>query len=93
MTPNWKLTLSATSICLPTRRIGGTDAYISSPKTKRTMSENLSENLISDEFVKQFTGSAAANGITVALGLLVLLKRLVLANAKATYIVHVLMWK
>jgi hypothetical protein len=41
------------------------------------MSENLSENLISDEFVKQFTGSAAANGITVAvLGLLVLLKRL-----------------
>ena len=49
------------------------------------MSENLSwladsgaaENLIGNEFVKQFTGSAAANGITVVvIGLLVLLKKL-----------------
>ncbi len=36
-----------------------------------------SESLISDEFLQQFTGSAAANGITIAvLGVLVLLKRL-----------------
>ena len=37
----------------------------------------MSESLISDDFVQQFTGSAAANGITIAVvGLLVLLKRL-----------------
>ncbi len=37
----------------------------------------MSESLISDEFLQQFTGSAAANGITIAvIGVLVLLKRL-----------------
>ncbi len=35
------------------------------------------EDLISDEFVKQFTGSAAANGITIVMvGLFIVLKRL-----------------
>ena len=37
----------------------------------------MSETLISGEFMKQLSGSAAANGITVAIiGLLMLLKRL-----------------
>ena len=56
-----------------------------SPRIKKKMSESLpmlagsdvSESLISNEFVKSFTSSAAANGITVAIiGILVLLKRL-----------------
>ena len=40
------------------------------------MSDSM-EGLISDEFMQQFSGSAAANGITVAIiGALMLLKRL-----------------
>ena len=44
--------------------------YISSLKIKM-------EDLISDEFLKQFSGSAAANGITIAVvGVLMILKKL-----------------
>ena len=40
------------------------------------MSDGI-ESLISDEFMKQFSGSAAANGITVAVfGLFMLLKKM-----------------
>ena len=40
------------------------------------MSDTM-EGLISDEFMQQFSGSAAANGVTVAIiGALMLLKRL-----------------
>ena len=53
------------------------------------MSDGI-ESLISDEFMKQFSGSAAANGITVAVfGLFMLLKK----SAKATSTAAVLTWR
>jgi len=47
------------------------------------------EDLISDEFMKQFGGSAAANGITIAIfGLFMLLKKICDRDSKCKTHIH-----